>query len=144
MTVRARLNRGWGATRDLRREGAAQTSARVRQLVDGIEGAVAQSDDLALAQYLAAPLLGQMLALSAGLRADAASLLPARSGLCWMASHREPGGPGRCWLRLRFEDLTVCQYPEGTASAPPRTQDVEIEVQTTVTPWHLHRVVQVT
>ncbi len=143
MSARTRLNLGWGAARDLRRDGAAQTSARVRQLVDGLEAAVAQSDDLALTQYLAAPLMGQMLALSAGLRADAASLLPARSGLCWMVSRRKPGGPGRCWLRLRFEDLTVCQYPEGTASAPPRTQEVEVEVQTTVIPWRLHRVVQV-
>jgi hypothetical protein len=141
---RSRLNLGRGGVGKIRRDGEAETSHHLRQLVDGIESAVAQGDDLALAQFLAPPLLGRMLAASAAIRAAGGSLVPARSGLSWRLSHRKPAGPGRCWLRLRFEDLTLCRYPEAAMRAPGRAHELEVDLETTVNPWRLHQLVEVT
>ncbi len=144
MVGRGRLKLGLGGVGQMRRDGEAQTSQRLRQLVDGIEGAVAHGDDLALARFLAPPLLGRMLVVSAEGRAQGGSLVPARSGLSWRVSHRKPAGPGRCWLRLRFEDLTVCEYPETVTRAPGGAHELEVDLETTMTPWRLHRLVEVT
>ncbi len=144
MASRGRFNLGWGGAGQIRRDGEAETSRHLRQLVDGIETAVAQGDDLALAQFLAPPLLGRMLAASAAIRAAGGALAPARSGLSWRVSHRQPPGPGRFWLRLRFEDLTICHYPEGVMRAPGSAHELEVDLETTVTPWRLHRLVEVT
>ena len=105
--ARSRIDLGWGGTKQARRDGDAQTPQQLRQLLEGLERAIAQAHDLALAQFLVPPQLGQMLAASATVRAEGGRLLPARSGLTWMMSRRRPAGPGRCWLRLPFEDLTI-------------------------------------
>jgi len=133
---------GTGGLRSAQRDGAAQTTARVRQLVDGIEEALRDRDDLALARFLAPPLLARMAATAASIAATGGVLNPARSGLRWSESRRKPGGPGRCWLRLRFEDLTYCRYPEGVITAPARTHEVEVEIETVGAPWRLCRIVE--
>lgn len=121
-----------------------QTTQQLRELADGLERAIAQADDLALAQFLAPPLLGQMLAAAAAIREEGGRLLPARSGLSWMLSRRPPAGPGRCWLRLRFEDLTICEYPEAATSAGAGLHELEVDLDTRSSPWRVHRLVDVT
>lgn len=81
--------------------------------MDGIEEALRENDDLALSRFLAPDLLAKMAESTSSMSRSGGVFNPARSGLRWSESRRRPGGPGRCWLRLRFEDLTTCRYPEG-------------------------------
>ena len=127
---------------DVRNENDRHTSARIRQLMDGIEDAVRRGDELALARFLAPPQLRQMMIQTADIRAAGGTVAPGRAGLRWMLSRRRADGPGRCWLRLRFEDMTVCHYPDGPARALGRTHDLEVDVETTTSLWRLHRVVE--
>jgi len=117
--------------------GIGETTERIRQLVDGIERTVSAGDDFDLAKYLAPPALGHVLAAASAIRSQGGAWLPARSGLRWSRSGREPGAPGRFWLRLRFEDRTEVQSQGGKASAPAVSHEVEVEVDTTQAPWRL-------
>ncbi|NNM97293.1 MAG: hypothetical protein HKL89_06790 [Candidatus Dormibacteraeota bacterium] len=126
----------------LRRQGIEQTTARLRQLVDGLEAAVGSGDDVALVRYLGPQLTARMLAAAAGFRRQGVVWRPARSGLRWSPCRRAPDGPGLAWLRLRLEDRTRCEYPEGTVAAPLRTREVDVELDTTGVPWKLCRVVE--
>lgn len=110
--------------------------------MDGIEEALREGDDLALSRFLAPVLLAKMAESTSSMSRSGGVFNPARSGLRWSESRRKPGGPGRCWLRLRFEDLTTCHYPEGVVTAPPRTHEVEVEIETVGSPWRLCRVVE--
>jgi len=126
----------------LRREGIEQTTARLRQLMDGLEAAIGSGDDVALVRYLGPQLTARMLAAAAGFRRQGGVWRPARSGLRWSHCRRAPDGPGLVWLRLRLEDRTRCEYPEGTVVAPLRTREVDVELDTTGVPWKLCRVVE--
>lgn len=110
--------------------------------MDGIEEALREGDDLALSRFLAPALLAKMAESTSSMSRSGGVFNPARSGLRWSESRRKPGGPGRCWLRLRFEDLTTCHYPEGVVTAPSRTHEVEVEIETVGSPWRLCRVVE--
>jgi hypothetical protein len=123
-------------------DGASETTRRVRQLVDGLEAALARGDDLGAVQFLAPPLQGRLLAIAAAMKSGRGAWLPARSGLRWSQSRRHPDGPGLLWLRLQFEDLTRCEYPDGGLSAPLRTFEVEAELETLSVPWRLYRVLE--
>lgn len=125
---------GW---RSAQNRGVAETTERVRQLVDGIEGAIGAGDDLELARYLAPPALGRLLAGTAGLRAAGEKWLPARAGLCWRTCDRGATEPGRFWLRLRFEDRTQVQGRTGRVTAAAVIHEVEVELDTTEAPWRL-------
>jgi hypothetical protein len=134
------INKWWGsnsAWRSSQDRGVAETTERVRQLVDGIEGAVAAGDDLELARYLASPALSRFLEATAARRAVHEKWLPARAGLCWSRSDRAPGAPGRFWLRLRFEDRTQVQGPTRRVTAATVVHEVEVELDTTEAPWRL-------
>jgi hypothetical protein len=120
-----------------RDRGVQETTERVRQLVDGMESAISSGDDLALATYLAPPALGVLLAQTGAARAMGSAWLPARTGLRWIGSSRSSVTPGRFWLRLRFEDRTQVRGPEGTVSAAPVSHEVEVELETSATPWRL-------
>jgi hypothetical protein len=126
-----------------RDRGIAETTDRVRQLVDGIENAIAAGNDLELASYLAPPALGQVLAQTAAMRAAGSTWLPARAGLRWSGSSRPPQGPGRFWLRLRFEDRTGVRCPSATATAAAVAHEVEVELDTRSAPWRLCQVEEV-
>lgn len=117
--------------------GVAETTERVRQLVDGIEGAVAAGDDLELARYLAPPALGRFLGATAARRAVGEKWLPARARLCWTSSHRAAAAPGRFWLRLRFEDRTQVRGRTGRVTAATVVHEIEVELDTTEAPWRL-------
>jgi hypothetical protein len=125
---------GWRSARD---RGVAETTERVRQLVDGIEGAIGAGDDLELARYLAPPALGRLLRGSTELRAAGEKWLPARAALCWRTSERGATQPGRFWLRLRFEDRTQVQGRTGRVTAAIVVHEVEVELDTTEAPWRL-------
>jgi hypothetical protein len=127
-------NRAWRLAQD---RGVAETTKRVRQLVDGIEGAVAAGDDLELARYLSPPALGRFLGATAARRAFGDKWLPARAGLCWTRSDRAASAPGRFWLRLRFEDRTQIQSRTGRLTAATIVHEVEVELDTTDAPWRL-------
>ena len=135
---------GWtGSQRSsLQMEGTSETTRRVRQLVDGVEDALTRGDDLGAVRFLTPRLQGRLLAVASTFRSGQGVWLPARSGLRWTQSRRRPDGPGLLWLRLQFEDLTRCQYPEGGLSAPLRTFEVEVELETVSVPWRLHRVLE--
>lgn len=120
-----------------RNQGITETTERVRQLVDGIESAISAGNDLELASYLAPPALGHALAQTAALRAAGSTWLPARAGLRWSGSDRSPDGPGRFWLRLRFDDRTEVSSESGTFTAASVTHEVEVELDTTSAPWRL-------
>jgi hypothetical protein len=105
--------------------GASDTTRWVRQLVDGLEEALARGDDL-----------------GAAITSGRGAWLPARSGLRWSQSRLHPDGPGLVWLLLRFEDLTRCEYPDGGLTAPLRTFEVEAELETLSVPWRLYRVLE--
>ena len=124
-------------------QGVLETTERVRQLVDGIESAIAAASDLELSAYLAPPALGLLLAASAAMRAEGRTWLPARSGLRWSRSGRLAESPGRFWLRLRFEDRTSVRDGSGSAAAPPTSHEVEVELDATAVPWRLCRVEEV-
>ena len=126
----------------LRLQGADQTTTRLRQLADGLEEAIGSGDDLALVRYIAPQLTARMLAAAAAFRTDQGVWRPARSGLRWSQCRRRPDAPGMLWLRLRFEDLTRCEYPAGTVTAPLRTHEVDVELDTTGVPWKLCRVIE--
>jgi hypothetical protein len=120
-----------------RARGVAETTERVRQLVDGIENAVSAGDDLELASFLAPPALGYALAETAAMRRAGTTWLPARTGLRWSGSDRVPEGPGRFWLRLRFDDHTQLRSSGRTECAAPLPHEVEVELDTTSIPWRL-------
>ncbi|MHB1527342.1 MAG: hypothetical protein ACYDEA_12340 [Candidatus Dormibacteria bacterium] len=140
--LRLRLRLRLRPQAQLQHQGADQTTNRLRQLVDGVEAAIAAGDDVALVRYISPQLTARMLAAAATFRADRGAWHPARSGLRWSQCRRRPDGPGRLWLRLRFEDLTRCEYPEGAVIAPLRTHEVDVELETTSVPWKLCRVVE--
>lgn len=123
-------------------EGASETTRRLRQLVDGLEEALARGDELGAVQFLAPPLQGRLLAIAAAVKSGRGAWLPARSGLRWSQSRRHPDGPGLLWLRLQFEDLTRCEYPDGGLTAPLRTVEVEAELETLSVPWRLYRILE--
>jgi hypothetical protein len=125
------------AWRTGRERGVAETTDRVRQLVDGIEAAVAAGDDLQLTRYLAPPALSRFLEATAARRAVGEKWLPGRAGLCWRRSDRTARAPGRFWLRLRFEDRTQVQTRTRGVVAPTVVHEVEVELDTTDTPWRL-------
>jgi len=127
-------NSGWRSARD---RGVAETTERVRQLVDGIEGAIGSGNDLELARYVAPPALGRLLGGTAELRAAGGKWQPSRAGLCWRMSDRRATAPGRFWLRLRFEDRTQVQGRTGRVTAPTVVHEVEVELDTTEAPWRL-------
>ncbi|MGA7173833.1 MAG: hypothetical protein WCB86_01440 [Candidatus Dormiibacterota bacterium] len=133
-----RLGR-WSTRRGLsgRDRGIAETTERVRQLVDGIEGAIISGNDLALASYLAPPALGRLLAQAAAMRAAGTTWLPARAGLRWTVCARAPEGPGRFWLRLRFDDRTEVRLQNSAIAAVPIVHELEVELDTTAAPWRL-------
>lgn len=135
--------RGWRHPEArLRRQGIEQTTNRLRQLVDGLEAALASGDDLALVRYVGPQLTARLLAAAAAFRSGGGAWRPARSGLRWSRCHRPPDGPGMVWLRLRLEDRTQCDYPEGVITAPLRTHEVDVELDTTQIPWKLCRVLE--
>ena len=120
-----------------RARGVDETTERVRQLVDGLERAVISKSDLELSSYLATPALGFALACTSMMRSAGAVWLPARAGLRWTSSDRAPEGPGRFWIKLRFEDRTVLRSGSTTYSAAAITHEVEVELDTTSAPWRL-------
>lgn len=109
----------------------------MRQLMDGIESAIAAGDDLALSRYLAPPALGVLLARSAAARRDGQRWLPARAGLRWSASNRTPTAPGRFWLRLRFEDQSEVRFSASAIAAAALVYEIEVELLTTSVPWRV-------
>ena len=109
----------------------------MRQLVDGLERAVISKSDLELSSYLVTPALGFALARTSMMRSAGSVWLPARAGLRWTISDRAPEGPGRFWIRLRFEDRTVLRSGSATYSAAAITHEVEVELDTTSAPWRL-------
>ncbi|MGH7610224.1 MAG: hypothetical protein ACREOD_09905 [Candidatus Dormibacteria bacterium] len=121
--------------------GVAEATNRLRQTVDGIESAIAAGDDLELARYLASPALGQLLAVTAAFRAKRATWLPARSGLRWTESRRPPEAAGRFWLTVRFEDRTQALSAGDRQTAPLLSHQLELELDTSRTPWRLCQVV---
>jgi hypothetical protein len=118
-------------------QGIAETTERVRQLVDGIESAIRAGNDLELASYLAPPALGHALSQTAAMRTTRSTWLPARAGLRWSGSDRAPEGPGRFWLRLRFDDRTEVRSEGANVTAAAITHEVEVELDTTSAPWRL-------
>jgi len=122
-----------------RDRGIEETTERVRQLMDGIESAVAVGDDLALTRYLAPPALGILLAQTATERRAGRTWLPARAGLRWSTSNRSPAGPGGLWLRLRFEDRSEVRSPAESLSAAGLGHALEVELVTTSVPWRLRQ-----
>lgn len=133
------IPRVWPGRRRIsgRDRGIAETTERVRQLVDGIERAISAGSDLELASYLAPPALGYALAQTAAMRSAGNMWLPARAGLRWSGSDRAPEGPGRFWLRLRFDDRTEVRSGSATLNAAAITHEVEVELDTTSAPWRL-------
>lgn len=127
----------WRSGRD---RGVTETTERVRQLVDGIEIAIAAGDDLELARYLAPPALGRLLGATATLRGAGEKWLPARAGLCWSVTHRAAVEPGRFWLRLRFEDRTQVRGRTRFITAAAVAHEVEVELDTTQAPWRVCQV----
>lgn len=122
--------------------GVTGTTARLRQLVDGLEEAVAGADGVAASRYLSPQLAARLMEEAAVLRAAGGSWAPARSGLRWSTSRRHPDGPGLTWLTLRFEDLSRCDYPEGPLGAPLQTHELEVELDTRRVPWRICRVLE--
>lgn len=123
--------------------GIAETTERVRQLIDGIESAIAAGNDLELARYLAPPALGTLLAATAAVRTSGGAWIPARAGLRWSGCDRPAGGPGRFWLRLRFEDRTEVRSESKRMVAATMSHEVEVELDTTQVPWRLCQVEEV-
>ncbi len=120
-----------------RDRGVAETTERVRQLVDGIESAICVGSDLELASYLAPPALGYALSQTAAARSAGQTWLPAREGLRWSTSNRAPEGPGRFWLKLRFDERTEVRIGSAIRRSAATTHEVEVELDTTSVPWRL-------
>ncbi|MGH7705570.1 MAG: hypothetical protein ACRENY_06855 [Candidatus Dormibacteria bacterium] len=131
-----------GRSRGRRRQ-VDETTLRVRQLVDGIEAAIAQGDDLELSRYLAPPALALLLAQTAALRAAGRAWSPGRSGLRWSGSSKRSAEPGRFWLRLRFEDRSELALGDLQVGAAMSSHEVEVELDTTAAPWRLCRAAEV-
>lgn len=126
---------GWGAARHL---GAVeQTTQRLRELVDGIEAAVLAGDELQMSQYVVPEILAVLITHAKSVAASGERWEPAREGLRWAASKRRPGGPGRIWLRVRFEDLTRHAGGERQHSALGETKELELDVETALGRWRL-------
>lgn len=124
-----------------RQRGVELTTFRLRQLVDELEAASAERDELALARLVSPALLARLSARSMTLAGRDTQWRPARQGLRWTPSNRRSEREGRAWFRVRFEDLTTHLGPEGLQAASPETRELELEVDTTTAPWRLWRVV---
>lgn len=129
---------GLGAAQ--RREGLEQTTRRLRELVDGIEAAIVAGDELRMAQHLEPELLGLLISHSKSVAASGERWEPARQGLRWAHSRRRSAGPGRIWLRVRFEDQTRHTGGGRQRSALAETRELELDVETTMGRWRLWRV----
>lgn len=127
-------------TSETRGHSVEQTTARLRHLVDSIELALQEGDEVSLARLVAPTLLARLVAHRKRLDELGMAWRPARQGLRWRASRRRPEGPGRCWLLVRFEDLTSLER-NGLTVAPALTHELELELDTTSAPWRLWRVV---
>ena len=117
---------------------------RIRQLVDGLEEAVARGDRGALRQLATGPALRQLLARLDAVEACGASWRPAREQLTWCAGGcRWPvlALPGRRRLRLRFTDRSRLEAPDGTVAAAAAVREVQVEVvqSRTRSAWQLRR-----
>ncbi len=124
-----------------RQAGVEQTTSRLRQLVDGLEGAARDRDELALARLVAPGLLAQVIRHGGELEALGVRWEPARRGLRWTASRRHPDAAGQVWVKIRFEDLTCHSGGTRTQAAIAQTRELELEVDTTTVPWRLCRAV---
>ncbi len=116
---------------------------RLRQMVDELESATAERDELALARLVAPALLARLGAHGAELAHEEVRWRPARQGLRWAPSARPSGAEGRAWFRVRFEDLTTHLGPQRLIAASAETWELELEVDTTTSPWRLWRVLEV-
>ena len=116
---------------------------RLRQMVDELESAASERDELALARVVAPALLARLSAHGAELAREQVRWRPARQGLRWASSDRRSGGPGRAWFRVRFEDLTTHLGPQGLVAARAETRELELEVDTATSPWRLWQVLEV-
>jgi hypothetical protein len=116
---------------------------RLRQMVDELESAASERDELALARVVAPALLARLSAHGAELAREQVRWRPARQGLRWASSDRPSGGPGRAWFRVRFEDLTTHLGPQGLVAARAETRELELEVDTATSPWRLWQVLEV-
>ena len=120
-----------------------QVTFRLRQLVDELESAVLERDELALARVVTPALLARLSSHAAVLAGQEVRWRPARQGLRWTPSDRPSDGEGRAWFRVRFEDLSTHLGPQGLLAASAETRELELEVVTTTTPWRLWRVLEV-
>lgn len=131
---------GGASAQRQRAEGA--TTNHLRELVDGLEMAIARRDELELARFLAPRALGQVIAESHHLQDRDVQWLPARTGLRWSSSPRESSNPGCFWLRIQFEDATRWRTRQGWVVAPMVSAELELELDTRRTPWKLCRVLR--
>ncbi len=120
------------------------TVDRIRQLVDGLESAVARGDRDALRQLATGPALRQILARLQAVEARGARWWPGREELTWRAGGRggpPPLVPGRRWLRLRFTDRSQLEGADGTVAAAATVWEVQVEVvqDRSGAPWRLRR-----
>ncbi len=126
-----------------RQRGVDLVTFRLRQLVDELESAAFERDELALARVVAPALLARLSAHGAELAGREVRWRPGRQGLRWAPSGRASDGAGRAWFRVRFEDLTTHLGPQGLSAASVETRELELEVDTTTSPWRLWRVLEV-
>ena len=143
LTRAAGLLRRLDGTSSERQRGVELVTFRLRQMVDELESAASERDELALARVVAPALLARLSAHGAELAREQVRWRPARQGLRWASSDRRSGGPGRAWFRVRFEDLTTHLGPQGLAAARAETRELELEIDTTTSPWRLWQVLVV-
>ena len=139
----AALLRRLDKTSSERQRGVELVTFRLRQLVDELESAAFERDELALARVVAPTLLARLSAHGGELASRDVRWRPARQGLRWAPSDRTSGGEGRAWFRVRFEDLTTHLGPQGLSAAAAETRELEVEVDTTTSPWRLWQVLEV-
>lgn len=113
---------------------------RLRQMVDELESAASERDELALAQVVAPGLLARLSSHGAELARGQVRWRPARQGLRWAPSDRASSGAGRAWFRVRFEDLSTHVGPQGMVAARGDTHELELEVDTRTSPWRICQV----
>jgi hypothetical protein len=144
----ATLNRAAALLRRLdrtaaeRQRGVELVTIRLRQMVDELESATADQDELALARLVAPALLARLGAHGAELARGQVRWRPQRQGLRWAPSDRASSAEGHAWFRVRFEDLTTHFGPQGLSAASGETWELELEVDTTTSPWRLWRALE--
>lgn len=143
MSRAAALLRRLDRTSAERQRGVELVTLRLRQMVDELESATSERDELALARLVAPALLARLSAHGAELARGEVRWRPARQGLRWAPSDRASRAEGRAWFRVRFEDLTTHVGPQGLSAASAETRELELEVDTTTSPWRLWQALEV-